>query len=300
MSKDLETLKTEIADESAISAIECDCDCAPREGGGWWYDTTTALDHDSEEVARALAYLDLRGLVARQDGAAHIVTFSLTAPSGLPTDAADCAARPSAAPDGYALVPINPTEAMQVAGSDYLPGDSDEYVATDVYRAMLAAAPQPPAAHVAPTVSDKLGSGADMSDKAPVAPTAEDEPVMWVAPETVAAMSLHQKNDFPAGVMGLACKYGSATVPLYLRPAPKADAGTPRRDSLVRPKCGCPFEEFEHRGLTVCIHADPGMPISAYFYDSDQARDLTSTTMEAARAEAIAWIDAMAEQGAGS
>lgn len=42
------------------------------------------------------------------------------------------------------------------------------------------------------------------------------EPVLWVSPEVLDAMAIHRAQDFPAGGMGLACRAGSATVPLYL------------------------------------------------------------------------------------
>lgn len=75
MSKDLEALKTEIADDSAVSAVECECEFEPREGGGWWYDTQSIDDLARDEIERALNYLDLRGLVTRKEGAPHLVTF---------------------------------------------------------------------------------------------------------------------------------------------------------------------------------------------------------------------------------
>jgi hypothetical protein len=62
---------------------------------------------------------------------------------------------------------------------------------------------------------------------------------------------------------------------------------------LDRPKCGCPFRELEHRGITFSIHADPGEPISAYVYDMDTARYMTAPTMEGAGTEARRWIDTL-------
>lgn len=50
-------------------------------------------------------------------------------------------------PDGYKLVPIEPTEEMKVEGRDYLPatpGGVSPKTAGNVYEAMINAAPQPP------------------------------------------------------------------------------------------------------------------------------------------------------------
>jgi hypothetical protein len=72
---------------------------------------------------------------------------------------------------------------------------------------------------------------------------------------------------------------------------------TPFEHALVRPACGCPYEEFEYRGMTVSIHADPGNPISAHAYDFDCSHDLRALTMPEARQEACAWIDQLLRQG---
>lgn len=54
----------------------------------------------------------------------------------------------------------------------------------------------------------------------------EQEPVLWVSPDVLNAMTIHRAQNFPAGGMGLACPAGSATVPLYLgSPAQAVDLG---------------------------------------------------------------------------
>lgn len=60
---------------------------------------------------------------------------------------------------------------------------------------------------------------------------------------------------------------------------------------LIQNRCGCPAEELLHLGTTVCIHADPGVPISAYSLDDDLVIDLQAATMTEARVEACKWID---------
>lgn len=78
--------------------------------------------------------------------------------------------------------------------------------------------------------------------------------------------------------------------------APAQDAATEgepetQTDPLVKPICGCPFEEFTYRGFTIQVHADPGAPISACIYDTDAVHELSAKTMDEARAEACALID---------
>lgn len=72
---------------------------------------------------------------------------------------------------------------------------------------------------------------------------------------------------------------------------------TPVADALVRPLCGCPYEEFVHRGVTLSIHADPGLPITAYAYDFDVVGEMTASDMDAARAEACCWVDGLIAMG---
>lgn len=62
---------------------------------------------------------------------------------------------------------------------------------------------------------------------------------------------------------------------------------------LVRPTCGCPHEEFVHRGATASIHADLGVPISAYLYDFDLAVGLPGLTMPQAKRRVVALIDGL-------
>jgi len=45
---------------------------------------------------------------------------------------------------------------------------------------------------------------------------ADELPALWVSQETLDAMALHRSNAFPAGGMGLACRAGNATIPLYV------------------------------------------------------------------------------------
>ena len=47
------------------------------------------------------------------------------------------------APLGWKLVPVEPTNGM-VAGADKVIGSSNRLLAGDIYRAMIAAAPEPP------------------------------------------------------------------------------------------------------------------------------------------------------------
>lgn len=49
----------------------------------------------------------------------------------------------TAIPDGFALVPIEPTEAMRVAGAVAWPDEDDSPPVTALYAAMIAAAPKP-------------------------------------------------------------------------------------------------------------------------------------------------------------
>lgn len=45
-------------------------------------------------------------------------------------------------PDGYALVPIEPTDYQLICGQNAM-NDEDKYL-SDIYKAMISAAPQPP------------------------------------------------------------------------------------------------------------------------------------------------------------
>ncbi|ULQ45930.1 hypothetical protein JN531_012555 [Flagellatimonas centrodinii] len=65
-------------------------------------------------------------------------------------------------------------------------------------------------------------------------------------------------------------------------------------DTLVAPpKCGCPFTERVHLGITYSIHIEPGEPVSACVYDyGDLCVDLAATDLESACREIEAWIDA--------
>lgn len=75
--KDCEMLadSVEIADSSARSHIECCCRSVGRRVGGWWYDTTKADAEDMPWIEQELRYLETRGLLIRQEGAPHIVSF---------------------------------------------------------------------------------------------------------------------------------------------------------------------------------------------------------------------------------
>ncbi|WP_293222241.1 hypothetical protein [Ottowia sp.] len=68
-----------------------------------------------------------------------------------------------AGPDGWKLVPVKPTDKMLHAAYyldlSYMPGQEHADRAA-VYRAMIAAAPEPPAAHVAPESSARALNGA--------------------------------------------------------------------------------------------------------------------------------------------
>lgn len=56
--------------------------------------------------------------------------------------AKNAAAPRQAAPEGWTLVPVEPTESMRLAPAKDRPGFSRN-VAAEIYRSMLAAAPQP-------------------------------------------------------------------------------------------------------------------------------------------------------------
>lgn len=57
------TLQAELAYSAARSDVECYC--AAGGTGNLWYDTTNVLDDDHDTVARAIRYLELRGLLER-------------------------------------------------------------------------------------------------------------------------------------------------------------------------------------------------------------------------------------------
>ena len=72
VSPEIAALAYEIADSCARSDIECNC---PRKWGRW-YDTTEVDERgDQECVARALRYLDARGLVKHHADAPALVNF---------------------------------------------------------------------------------------------------------------------------------------------------------------------------------------------------------------------------------
>lgn len=68
----------EIADEAEMSLIECGCQQVEVDGRTWYdtrYYADAMLAEDQEFVARALSYLDRRGLIERKEGEAHLVKF---------------------------------------------------------------------------------------------------------------------------------------------------------------------------------------------------------------------------------
>lgn len=71
-------LANAIADEAARSDLECHCVWTSSMPADRWYDTSRMEDQESEKelrpvVDRAVMYLELRGLLVRQEGAPHIV-----------------------------------------------------------------------------------------------------------------------------------------------------------------------------------------------------------------------------------
>lgn len=67
-------LAIKIADGFARADVECHCP-PTKSGPPWQWDTSAADPVDREHVAEALEYLDARGLVKREPGAPHIVSF---------------------------------------------------------------------------------------------------------------------------------------------------------------------------------------------------------------------------------
>lgn len=65
----------EIADSAARADIECQCRCAGDHDTGHWWDTASADPEDREGIEQSMRYLDARGLLIRQPGADHIVSF---------------------------------------------------------------------------------------------------------------------------------------------------------------------------------------------------------------------------------
>lgn len=65
--------------------------------------------------------------------------------------------------------------------------------------------------------------------------------------------------------------------------------------AYVDDDCGCPVEEWIVRNISVLLHfeADGTMEMVADGGDWDETVALKATTMEAARAEAFAWIAAL-------
>jgi hypothetical protein len=59
--------------------------------------------------------------------------------------------------------------------------------------------------------------------------------------------------------------------------------------------CGCPVEDWLLHGVSLNIHAEADGSVSAYADtgDWDHVIPLKATTMEAARAEAFAWVEAL-------
>jgi len=64
----LEADAVEEADGSFRSLIESECIL----DGGWW---ETRTDDDEPTIARALSYLDRRGLIERKPGEPHLIRF---------------------------------------------------------------------------------------------------------------------------------------------------------------------------------------------------------------------------------
>lgn len=65
--------------------------------------------------------------------------------------------------------------------------------------------------------------------------------------------------------------------------------------SYLDPDCGCPVEEWLCEGVSLTLHFEAGgaMEIFADAGDWEAEVPLKATTMEAARAEAFAWVAAL-------
>ncbi len=73
---------------------------------------------------------------------------------------------------------------------------------------------------------------------------------------------------------------------------PRLEASYPDED------CGCPVEEWVYGGISLTIHfeEDGKIEIFADCGDWDREFDVEAATIEAARAEAFAWVDALPKE----
>lgn len=141
----------------------------------------------------------------------------------------------AAVPEGYALVPVEPTEAMLDAGHAAawrrIPSCFDMTDAEIVYRAMLAAAPPPPLRDE--TAQDSVGMQylrQEVDKQTQVfydiaaskeAPMRDAGAVAWIAPEELQRFDGDPKSAACWGTVTLSSGEGDGrTVPLYTHPAP--------------------------------------------------------------------------------
>lgn len=126
-------------------------------------------------------------------------------------------------PDGWKLVPVEPTGAMKVAGGEALSQSIGSWGEPSVsYRAMLAAAPEPPVQE--PLTMSMFTSRADLEaereKRAQAAQPVSSEPVAW----------LYTVRGDAAEFMRISRQYVDVTgdivavMPLYTHPAPVKEA----------------------------------------------------------------------------
>ncbi|CAB3914156.1 hypothetical protein LMG26841_05156 [Achromobacter dolens] len=136
-------------------------------------------------------------------------------------------------PDGWKLVPIEPTDEMEVAAENDYEQRGETFPDWKAkYRAMLAAAPVAPSC---PTCNDQGAVGNILTAQpcpdcaAPGVSTVEDKPTAWMDPDTQDVISAERKaswlNEYGAGGAAKAATYTRALGDM--RPAPAAgDAQT--------------------------------------------------------------------------
>jgi hypothetical protein len=102
-------------------------------------------DCGGDEVDNAIAAL--RAAISEAEKCEHVPVTTFGGDYCIKCDApVESNDYPTPVPAGWQLVPVEPTEAMKVAGSDAL-GVYHCGSPSDIYKAMLAAAPKPGESH---------------------------------------------------------------------------------------------------------------------------------------------------------
>ena len=75
---------------------------------------------------------------------------------------------------------------------------------------------------------------------------------------------------------------------------PKLERAYPDED------CGCPVEEWIYGGITLTMHFEPDGSLELFADTGDWQEEvaLSATSIEAGRAEAFAWVDALPAEDA--